>query len=116
MNAHEQNYTLWIEAECWVPGSWTAEDTDTDVILTWENGERWVGSFITYKHIQTITEKFKRTGECLSGSYFWMSDMILIDIATRDRIKEVIDDLLEEEIFTTVFSFIPPREDGEDEE
>jgi hypothetical protein len=110
MNKDEQSYTIWIEAEEWVPGAWTPEDDTTDVIVTWEDGSRWGASFFSYKHIQTVTEKNKRTGECLAGAYFWASDMLLIDRVSRQRIEEVIAHLLKEDEFKVVFTPLPSEE------
>lgn len=47
----ESSYSLWIEAECWIPGQWTPDDDSTDVIVTWEGGKRRVASFITCHHV-----------------------------------------------------------------
>ena len=112
MPKENQKYSLWIEAECWMPGTWKPDDTDSDVIIEWENGERWVASFMTYKHVKTITEKNKKTGECLSGAYFWTSDMILIDEVSRHRIEEVILDLIHVGYFESVFTRLPNQEGG----
>jgi hypothetical protein len=82
----------------------------TIVIVTWADGSRWVASFFSYKNIQTLTQKNKRIGECLSGAYFWSSDMLLIDKVSRQRIEEVIDHLIRENEFETVFTQLPPEE------
>jgi hypothetical protein len=110
MKKINQSYTIWIEAEEWAPGEWRPEDSNTDAIVTWEDGSRWVASFFSYKNIQTLTKKNKRTGECLSGAYFWSSDMILIDQVSRQRIEEVIDHLLNEGEFEVVFTRLPSEE------
>lgn len=113
MNKKHPNYTVWIEAEEWSTGSWTPDDTNTDVIVTYEDGSRWVASFFTYSNILTLTEKNKRTGECMSGAYFWSSDMILIDIASRERIEEAIDDILKEGTLECIFTSLQPEEPDE---
>lgn len=82
------------------------EDDNTDVIITWQDGCRWVASFFSYKNIATITEKNKSTGECHAGTYFWASNMFLIDLVSRQRIEEVIDHLIRENEFETVFTQI----------
>jgi hypothetical protein len=38
----------------------------------------------------------------MKGTYFWASDMVLIDIASRERILEVIDYLLENDEFDSI--------------
>ena len=106
----DQGYSVWIEAECWVAGTWSFEDTDTDVIVTWENGERWVATFVTYKHVLTLAERYKANGECLNGAYIWVSDMLLVDVATRPRIEEIIKNLLQSGDFQVIFTQLPPEE------
>ncbi len=59
---------IWIEAEQWAEGEWDLEDDNSDVIVTIENGEKWVASFFTYRNIQTLREKNKASGECMSGA------------------------------------------------
>jgi len=109
IKSEKQNYTLWIEAEEWVPGHWVPDDDNTDVIVTFQDGRRWVASFFSYKNIEKLTNKNKETGECYSGAYFWSSDMILIDQVSRKRIEEIIEHLIEEEEFEMIFTHIPPE-------
>lgn len=95
-------YKIWIEAEEWENG-WDINNSDTDVIIEFENNDRWVASFFTYNYISTLVEKNKHTGECLYGKYFWSSDMILIDETSRERIEEVIRYLINEGDFEYIF-------------
>ncbi|GCE28341.1 hypothetical protein KDA_38250 [Dictyobacter alpinus] len=109
INKEQQCYTIWIEAEEWSPGTWKPEDDNTDIIVTYQDGRRWVATFLTYQNIATLTEKNKKTGECFSGAYFWASDMVLIDVVTRQRIEEVIDYLIKVNEFETTFTQLPPK-------
>ncbi len=102
-----REYTLWIEAEECGPGEWTPTDDNTDVIITFADASRWVATFFSYANIRMLTEKNRRTGECLSGAYFWASDMILIDEVSRPRIEEVIHYLIQKGEFEAVFARLP---------
>ena len=95
---------IWIEGEEWAEGEWDADDDNSDVIVTLENGEKWIATFYTYKNIMTLKERHRTTGECLDGNYFWASDMILIDELTRSKIERVVKELIETEDFITAFS------------
>ncbi|MEQ1764458.1 MAG: hypothetical protein ABL984_15115 [Pyrinomonadaceae bacterium] len=97
---------IWLEAEQWADGEWNLNDDNSDVIVIFENGEKWIASFFTYQNIQTLVEKFRESGECLSGAYFRASDMILIDELSRSRIESVINDLIREGEFETAFDKI----------
>lgn len=95
-------YSIWIEAEEWEAG-WDIHDATSDVIVKFEDGSRWVASFFTYKYIQTIVEENRQTGECLQGKYYWSSDMLLVDECSRTRIEEVIEHLIAEDHFESIF-------------
>jgi hypothetical protein len=98
-----RKYSIWIEAEAWADGEWNLLDDNTDAIVTFDDGARWVATFYTYQNILSLAEKNKQTGELLSGKYFWASDMILLDEVSRERIEEVVKDLIEEQKFEAVF-------------
>jgi hypothetical protein len=102
MDTQTEEYSIWIEAECWEDG-WESDDVNSDAIVTFEDGKRWVATFFTYKNIRSLTEKFRRSGECLGGKYFVATDMILVDEVTRVRIEEVVADLIKENEFEIYF-------------
>jgi hypothetical protein len=64
------------------------------VIVTFEDGGRWTASFFSYQNILSLAEKNRNTGECLGGNYFVATDIVLVDEATRQRIEEVVEDLI----------------------
>ncbi|WP_233566766.1 hypothetical protein [Cohnella endophytica] len=51
----------------------------------------------------------------MNGNYFWSSDMVLIDIGSKERIYEVINYLMENDQFQTVFTKYPDVDSTEDE-
>lgn len=61
-----------------------------------------------------LPQRYKRTGECLAGAYFWSTDMILIDQVSRQRIEDVIAHLLNENEFEMIFTQLPSEEVQED--
>lgn len=108
-----RKYSLWIEAEEWAEGEWNPADDNTDVIVMFADGSRWVATFFAYANIHTLTEKNRRTGECLSGAYFWASDVILVEDVSRARIEAVVADLIHEGTFDLVFSRLPDAEEDQ---
>jgi hypothetical protein len=98
-----QPYTIWIAAENWAPGQWNPEDDNSDAIVTFQDGSRWGATFFSYQNIGTLVERWKLSGECLSGKYFWASYPILVDEVSRARIEEVIADLLATRMFDSAF-------------
>ena len=78
------------------------------VIVTFQNGTRWVATFFSFQHIFSLAEKNRQTGECLGGKYFVATDMILVDEVTRHRIEEVVEDLIKQDDFENYFSMCGP--------
>ena len=103
---------MWIEAEHWAPGDWNPSDDVTDVIVTFDDGSRWVATFCTFSHLPKLRQNCAENGECLSGKYLWASDLILVDSTSRESIETVIHDLLAQGEFKSAFSEAIP-EDGE---
>lgn len=97
---------IYIAAENWSEGQWNYNDDNTDVIVTTDEGEKYVATFFTYKNIERLRKKNKETGECFNGKYFWASDMILIDDCSRENIEKVIAYLIEENEFLEIFNEI----------
>lgn len=97
------NYTVSLESDHWMPGTWSMIDGNTDVFVKFGDGIEWGATFFTYANITSLTEKNRDTGECLSGKYFWATDMILVDEISRERIEEVVAHLIESEEFAFVF-------------
>jgi hypothetical protein len=104
MDSQRQKYSIWVEAEQWAPGEWTPANGNSDVMVTFENGERWVATFFSYQNILSLREKNRDTGECLGGKYFCATDMILVDEVSRERIEEVVAEMLGQEEFATYFA------------
>jgi hypothetical protein len=102
--------TVWIEAENWASGEWTPDNDSTDVIVTLEDGSRRIATFISYKYVNTLTERYRKSGENISGAYLWIRDMILIDEISRPRIEEVIKDLFKAGDFEVVFRLCSDEE------
>lgn len=99
----ENSYSLWIEAEHWAKDEWDELDTNTDVIVQFQDSSKWIASFFTFKNIGTLVEKNKQSGECLDGKYLWSSDMILVQKCNRNQIGEVVDHIIKENIFSVLF-------------
>ncbi len=81
-------------------------DGNEDIFVKFVNGYRYVATFFTYKNIESLRQKKQKTGEELSGKYFWASDMILINDLRTETIKNVIDDLIKDCSFKSFFSKI----------
>ncbi|HEV8429354.1 MAG TPA: hypothetical protein VGQ41_15745 [Pyrinomonadaceae bacterium] len=63
-----------------------------------------MATFFAYQNILSIAEKNRQTGQCLGGKYLVATDMILVDEVSRERIEEVVADLLKEKDFERYFA------------
>ncbi|CAL2101539.1 conserved protein of unknown function [Tenacibaculum sp. 190130A14a] len=99
---------IWIESEdkgAIIGGTEEVND-NSDVIVTFDDKSRYVATFFTYDNIEHLRQKNKQTGECLNGRFFWASDMIIIERINRKEIEEIIQHLIKEEEFNSVFNQI----------
>jgi hypothetical protein len=100
--------SVWIESEekGAVIGGGAPEDDNSDVVVTFNDNNRYIATFFTYTNIARLRRKNELTGECLDGKYFWASDMVLIDKINRESILSVINYMLEIEEFYNAFKQI----------
>ena len=80
------------------------DNDNVDVQVTFPNGESFSAVFFTLQNIDTLMKQYKKTGECANGSYFWASNMIIVQKLTEETICKTVDNLLSEEEFAFVFS------------
>ena len=80
------------------------DNDNVDVQVTFRNGDSFVATFFTLQNIDILMKHYQKTGECAAGSYFWASNMIIVQKLTEQTICEAIDNLLAEEEFESVFS------------
>ena len=85
-------------------GPLNPDNDNVDVQVTFPNGENFSAVFFTLRNIETLMQRYKKTGECAAGMYFWTSDMMIVEKLTEKTICETVDSLLVEEAFASVFS------------
>jgi hypothetical protein len=98
-----------LESDYWEEGSWDPHDVNSDVFVTLEDGSVWIASFFTYTNLESLIAKNRKTGEWLSGRYFWSSDMVFVDVFTRARVAEVIDEMIANLEFESAFDRCDPE-------
>jgi hypothetical protein len=78
-------------------------DDNADLYVQFENGDNYVVTVYTPQNIITILLRYQDSGECLFGKYYYDTNMLLVDSIDFDSIKKVIDDLIRNDEFNTVF-------------
>ncbi len=81
-----------------------SDNDNVDVQVIFPNGECFSAVFFTIRNIEALMKRYKKTGECAGGLYFWASDMIIVKSLTKKTICKTIDHLLAEDEFGYVFS------------
>lgn len=84
---------IWYEFLMW-ENTFDPSDCNSDVIFELDDGSKWAATFFTYKNIETLREKNQSTGECLHGTYFCATDMVLISEISVETIKAVLQEML----------------------
>ena len=69
-------------------------DCNSDVIFELNDGSKWVATIFTYQNIETLRKKNQLSGECLDGTYFCATDMILVSEISEKIIKAILQELL----------------------
>ncbi|MBG9786697.1 hypothetical protein [Brevibacillus laterosporus] len=100
-----QKKNIWIRSEIG-EGEFDPYDENTDVIVTFPNRTRYVASFFTYKNIESIRQQNREHGENMNGLYFWSSDMVIVDNIKAETITSIIEQLITEDKFESLFTKI----------
>lgn len=73
-----------------------AADGNVDVEVLFADGTRYAATFFALANIRYLMTRYKETGECGHGLYFFASNMIIVDVLSKDVIEKTITDLIEE--------------------
>lgn len=71
----------------------TIENLDAQVVL--DDGSRWSATLLTLAEIARLMERWKVTGECLGGSYFQCSDLVVMERGGVSAAAELLGRLVE---------------------
>ncbi|MFE9174215.1 hypothetical protein ACFYNZ_33055 [Streptomyces kebangsaanensis] len=74
------------------------------------SGDRWSGTIHTLDHVRRTMDRWRQTGECLGGRYFYVRDGLIV----RDRgipgMVDVVDDLVRSGDYRSVFRGVGPED------
>ncbi|MFI7697322.1 hypothetical protein ACIBQ6_50230 [Nonomuraea sp. NPDC049655] len=70
----------------------TADEADATITLP--DGTRRYATFMTLGVVSKIMDRQRDTGECLSGRYFWCSDLIVIRDPGFDSMIAAVEDMI----------------------
>ena len=103
MIIQSQNYGIHVLDEHY-SGPLDLNDDNVDVVVELNTGERYVATFFTLDNIRSLMERYRETGECSSGKYFWASDTIIVENLTEEVIRQTVESLMSTDEFEQAFS------------
>lgn len=88
-----------------------SENDNIDVEVVFRDQTRYSATVFTLKNIQTLMEKYTKTGENNSGQYFWSSDLFILHSLTEDNILEAVAHLIQEDRLALAFQLLENDDD-----
>lgn len=67
---------------------------NVDIELVEQSGARWSATVLTLSEIGRLMRSYRETGECLSGRYFRVADLLILATPTLEALTEVVEGLL----------------------
>jgi hypothetical protein len=67
---------------------------NVDVVLTLEDGSRWSATVLSLAEITVLMERWRESGEHLSGRYFACPDLVIVREPGVATIAEVFGEIL----------------------
>ncbi|MEY9994600.1 hypothetical protein ABIE67_006632 [Streptomyces sp. V4I8] len=82
--------------DLFVPGAGEEPDEvcNVDMWVTFADGQRWSGTVSTLDEARRLMDRWKGTGECLGGRYFYGWDDLIVRDPGLPAMVRVIDDLV----------------------
>ena len=74
---------------------WDVDNDNIDVEVIVDKTERYVPTFFTMRNIESLLGKYRASGECASGTYFWAADLIVIRDLKLETIRTAVQTLVE---------------------
>ena len=90
------------------------KNAQVDVIVTFPDSTMWISNFYTLSCIESMRIDYLKRGRCLNGAYWCASTpVIIVDNVSRERIEQVIDELISNRTFEYVFEYLGPVQERE---
>ena len=75
-------------------GNLNAADDNVDVFVYFADGRKYAATFFTVANIQSIMKRYRSSGECADGLYFWASDLVIVERLDRETVERTVADLI----------------------
>ncbi len=75
------------------------QNIDFNIIL---DNIKYAGIAVTLKNIEYLMNKFRASGDCHFGRYFWQSNMLILEEMTFDCLRDVLLDIVKNKTLNTL--------------
>lgn len=82
------------------------EDLNTDVIVNFDNGDRYVATFFSHKALNNTIEADIQSGDFYSKQYYRILNLVLVKDFNNGDVRSVIDSMIAEGDFQLIFKKI----------
>ncbi|OCZ52656.1 hypothetical protein A7P21_12345 [Acinetobacter seifertii] len=62
----------------------------------------YAGTAVTLKNIEYLMNKFRASGDCHFGRYFWQSNMLILEEMTIDCLRAALLDIIKDKTLDTL--------------
>ncbi|MBT2747850.1 MULTISPECIES: hypothetical protein [unclassified Lysobacter] len=87
------------------------QNDNVDAVVRLPCGEGRTVTFFTLENIASIIEGHKATGECLSGTFFWAKDMVIVRDLKLETIEAVALEMVQTGAYITAFGRVSEEQD-----
>ena len=74
-----------------------------NVMVRMENGQTYFGSLYTFEEVSRIHRESRKNGEYMDGSYFWNSNMIIMEKIDHESTRKIIEEMIRQDTFYNAF-------------
>lgn len=85
----------------------TVENMDVEVVLG--DGSRWSATFLTLAEIRRVMDRWAQTGECLNGTYFQCTDLVIFEHGGIEAATDLVRRLVESGEIRDAFVQLDPE-------
>lgn len=79
------------------------EDGNVDVLVHLDDGSHYAGTLYSVANVRVLMDRFRVSGECAAGRYFFDPTMVIVRDLKVDTIHAVIEDLIRSDELAKAF-------------
>jgi len=81
--------------------SFNVAEQNIDFNITVDN-IKYTGTAVTLKNIEYLMKKYRASGDCHFGRYFWQSNMLILEEMSIDCLRDALLDIVKDKTLGTL--------------